>query len=276
MTALQLLVDQQRDQQHGELMGTKNKSPQFPWLIKCLDCHELLSVQVHPDDAAAQRLLGEPFGKTESWIVLHSEPTARIYAGLQPGVDRNELIRRAQDGTVAECLHSFTPQAGDFLHIPAGTVHAVGGGVVIAEVQQSSDATFRLFDWNRVDAQGKSRELHLDRALECIDFQRGPLEPKRSTRGIDPGQEGVSQETLVRSSHYELTRISLGEPCDLASDGITVYLVLAGTGLLTLPDGEYRRLFPAGELVLVPATVSDISWEPVGSQPVQLLTVQQP
>ena len=118
-------------------------------------------MQVHPNDELAQKLAGVPRGKTEAWVVLHAEPGSRIYAGLKEGVDRPRLERAIADGTVADCLHSFEPKpAGDCIYLPAGTVHALGGGITIFEVQQTSDTTYRLFDWNRVDAKtGKSREL---------------------------------------------------------------------------------------------------------------------
>jgi mannose-6-phosphate isomerase len=153
----------------------------FPLLLKVIDARENLSVQVHPDDSLAKSLAGVPRGKTEAWVVLHAEPGSRIYAGLKEGVDRPRLERAIADGTVADCLHSFEPTVGDCVYLPAGTVHALGGGITIFEVQQTSDTTYRLFDWNRVDAKtGKARDLHIGQALECIDFARGPARP-----GID-------------------------------------------------------------------------------------------
>src|SRR5262245_60127583 len=136
----------------------------FPLLIKLLDCRDWLSVQVHPTDDIAARLLAGERGKTEAWVVLGADPDARIYAGLVPGTTRADLEARLGHGSVADCLHSFTPRVGDCLFLPAGTVHAVGGGIVLAEVQQCSDATFRLFDWNRVGLDGKPRPLHVHEA----------------------------------------------------------------------------------------------------------------
>ena len=110
-------------------------------------------------------------------MILEAAPTARIYAGLRAGVTRPILERHLSQGTVAECLHSFVPRPGDCLFLPAGTVHAVGGGVLMAEVQQSSDATFRLFDWNRVATDGRPRELHIRQSLDSIDWSAGPTNP---------------------------------------------------------------------------------------------------
>ena len=140
------------------LLGTAAANHEiFPWLVKFLDANDWLSVQVHPDEVTVQQLLPSEGSKTEAWFVLAANPGSRIYAGLVPGTDETKLRAALQSGTVAKCLHHFEPQAGECIFLPAGTVHAVGGGVLMAEVQQTSDATFRLFDWNRHDAQGRKR-----------------------------------------------------------------------------------------------------------------------
>src|SRR5690606_25050283 len=126
--------------------------PRFPLLFKLLDAQKTLSVQVHPDDRRAALLNPPDYGKTEAWVVLDAEPGSLIYAGLKRGFDRHALAREIARGTVELCLHRFEPQPGDCVFIPAGVVHALGTGLLIAEIQQSSDTTYRLFDWNRVDA----------------------------------------------------------------------------------------------------------------------------
>ena len=147
---------------------------QFPWLIKFLDASDWLSVQVHPDEKAVRQLWPGEGSKTEAWFVLDAQPGSKIFAGLLPGMDERRLRAALESGSVAECLHSFAPRSGDCVFLPAGTVHAVGGGVLMAEVQQTSDATFRLFDWNRRDAQGKSRDLHIDQSLTSTHWHRVP------------------------------------------------------------------------------------------------------
>src|SRR5262249_22852263 len=151
------LLDLMQDHR-AELLGpAANGCDVFPWLIKFLDARDLLSVQVHPSDENAAQLAPGERGKTEAWFVLAADPGARIWAGLKPGVGPDDFRMAVEQGHAADCLHSFAPAPGQCLFLPAGTVHAVGGGVLLAEIQQSSDATFRLFDWNRLDAQGKAR-----------------------------------------------------------------------------------------------------------------------
>ncbi len=173
---LRQLMEQERD----ALLGpAAERFTTFPWLIKFLDASDWLSVQVHPDAVAVKTLWPGEGSKTEAWYVIDAQPTSRIYAGLLPGVGPEQLRRAVGEGRAADCLHSFVPKPGDCLFLPAGTLHAVGGGVLMAEIQETSDATFRLFDWNRVDAEGKSRKLHIDEAFASIHWDYGPVEPKR-------------------------------------------------------------------------------------------------
>jgi len=256
-----------------ELTGRAASSGQpFPLLIKYLDCHELLSVQVHPDNEAAHELLGDPFGKTEAWVVLDAEPSARIYAGLKPGVTRGDIERHLDAGTVAECLHEFTPRPGDCVFVAAGTVHAAGGGVLIAEVQQSSDATFRLFDWNRLGPDGKPRPLHRAEALRSIDWSAGPVRPtvpqKLSGVGADVHGERLASCDYFCMERYVVAR-SLTNPY---AGRLSIWMLLAGRAALSASDG-YRREFSAGESVLIPASAAPLEWQTRGSVPAVWLAV---
>ena len=176
----------------------------FPLLIKFLDCCDLLSIQVHPSDEQAVRLSRETSGKTEAWIVLNVQPGGRIYAGLKAGTTRSELEKLLALGKLEQCLHSFTPQPGDCIFLPSGTVHAVGGGVVLAEVQQSSDATFRLFNWNRLGSDGQPRPLHIPQSLESIDWNAGPVQPlgRGEKRGARGEERGTKDEVLVHCRYF--------------------------------------------------------------------------
>ena len=149
--------------------------------MKYIDAHQDLSVQVHPDDAKGRRLAGDS-GKTETWVILEAEPGSSIYAGLQQGVSRSEFAAAIRSGGVEPLLHRVEPKAGDCILIESGTVHAIGAGVLLAEIQQTSDATFRVYDWGRVGPDGKPRTLHIEQALESIDFDRGPVKPIDTTR----------------------------------------------------------------------------------------------
>lgn len=247
----------------ADVLGNE-RFERFPLLVKLLDCCETLSVQVHPDDFAAYDVLGEPNGKTEAWVVLETGPTGVIYAGLKNGVDRDELLRHLEAGTVAECLHSFHPKPGDCVFIPAGLVHAVGGGVVMAEVQQASDATFRLFDWNRVDpATGLPRKLHLDEALKAIHFDLAPGKPVVATpRPSTP--PGVEAEHLVACPYFRLDRFTLaGEklvPSYLPLPAGTASIWMTLDGSAVLEGAGYRRRFDKGETVLIPAASVPLTW----------------
>jgi mannose-6-phosphate isomerase len=249
----------------------------FPLLIKLLDCRDLLSIQVHPNDEQARRLAGEQFGKTEAWVVLDVQPGGRIYAGLKPGVTRAVLERHLEDGTVDLCLHAFTPAPGDCVFLPAGTVHAVGGGVVLAEVQQSSDATFRLYDWNRLGSDGKPRPLHVGESLESIDWGAGPVSPVAG-RPISGLPEGIQGERLIHCSYFAIDRYTIGGPLVLPEFGrLSIWLVAAGATVLEGEGGPYRRAFRRGETVLVPAAAGRLSWRPLdASHPAVLLAVGLP
>ena len=181
-----------REQVLGTLAGRFRR---FPLLLKFLDVRELLSLQVHPADARTDLLPAGESGKTEAWVVLEAGIDSRVYAGLQPGTTADDLRRALASGTAAEHVASFTPKPGDGIFLPAGTVHALGGDVVVFEVQQNSDVTFRLYDWGHVDPQtGQPRALQVEEALACLDFAQGALGPV-SSRGRGD-HAGTARATL--------------------------------------------------------------------------------
>ena len=150
----------------------------FPLLLKFLEAHEMLLVQVHPSDAHTELLPTGETGKTEAWVVLEAGAESRLYAGLKPGTTAEDLQRALTNGAVADHLIYFTPKSGDGVFLPAGIVHALGGDIVVFEVQQNSDVTFRLYDWDHIDPKtGHSRALQVDQALACIDFAQGAVGP---------------------------------------------------------------------------------------------------
>ena len=250
----------------GSAVGARE---QFPLLIKFIDARQDLSVQVHPDDSLGRTLVDDN-GKTETWVILHAEPGSRIYAGLRPGVTRDAMVRAIEAGSVADLIHSFPARAGDCIYIPAGTVHAIGAGVVLAEVQQMSDATFRLHDWGRVGADGKPRQLHLDESLRAIDFDAGPVEPIRTC--AEP-IAGGTRELLARSAYFALERIRLDGPSHVGrSDRFTIVICLEGAAEVW-SDGSKTEI-RLGQTLLLPAALGECSLLP--TEAVTLLTCVVP
>jgi mannose-6-phosphate isomerase len=244
---------------HGrELLGSAvGRREQFPLLVKFIDAQQDLSVQVHPDDDRGRRLANDN-GKTETWVVLHAEPGALIYAGLKPGVDRDAMAYALERGHVEELLHSFPAKAGDCILIPAGTVHAIGAGVVLAEVQQMSDATFRLHDWGRLGPDGQPRTLHVAEALESINYHAGPVEPLIT----EPEPiAGGTRERLSRSDYFALERLTLTGPTTIGElDRFTILVGLGGEVEIHSSEGDTS--LGLGQTVLLPASVGPCTVTP--------------
>ena len=247
-------------EEQNELLGRGAGAVQFPLLVKFLDANDRLSVQVHPDDRLAREFDPGENGKTEAWVILDAQPDSTLYAGLKAGVDRRLLEKRLAAGDVEKCLHRLTVRRGDCIFIPAGTVHAIGEGILLAEIQQSSDLTFRLHDWGRLGSDGKPRPLHVEQALRCIDFDRGPVEPA-VPQVISDYDHHV--EDLVRCEHYVLRRHRPEKPFVLPRDDrFHVVMVLAGSARLVC-DADRTHL-ATGQTVLLPAVCPDVRFEPAG------------
>ena len=239
--------------QYGqELMGRHHPTDRFPLLFKYLDANEALSLQVHPDDSRAAKLDPPDLGKTEAWVVLDRKPGSVIYAGLKSGFDRAALSREVARGTTELCMHKVEPCVGDCLFIPAGVVHALGAGCVIAEIQQSSDTTYRLFDWNRVDTDGKSRPLHVEEALKAIDYDHGPVHPQ-----IPKVTESEQVERLVDCSKFVLDRWKLDRTQMLAGDD-RFHIVSVIAGKVELSTVSYTVDLSLGDTVLLPAAIGAV------------------
>lgn len=240
------------------LFGRHDPRPQFPLLFKFLDAHRTLSVQVHPNDQQAARLDPPDLGKTEAWVVLAAEPGSKIYAGLRPGVDRMTLARALDAGTCDQCLHQFEPAVGDCVFLQAGTVHALGAGLVVAEIQQASNTTYRLFDWNRVGADGKPRQLHIAESLDTIDYARGPVGPSQPQPTELPGRE-----RLVACDKFILDRCRLDGPITCGGDQrFHIFAGIEGTATLAGAAGELP--LARGRTVLAPATCGEVEITPQG------------
>lgn len=229
------------------LLGKKTGMDSFPLLLKYLDCNRVLSVQVHPCDEYALKMPKPDLGKTEAWYIVAAAPESLIYAGLKKGVDSTSLHHAIKKGTTKDVLHSFHPSAGDIVFIPAGTVHALGAGLLVAEIQQSSDTTFRLFDWNRTDAQGNSRPLHIEQGIAVTDFCSGPVTARTSV----PELEGW--QTIVSCDKFVLNLLEKGEACTGHDDKF--HIVTIPKGKATLRFGKEIMALSTGDTVLLPAAL---------------------
>src|ERR1035441_10121685 len=189
------------------LLGPRRKMPpRFPLLIKIIDARETLSLQVHPPPDKAAQLGGEP--KTEMWYVAQAGPGAEIFVGLKKGVTRAEFESKLARQTVAECFHRIPVKPGDAMFLPSGRAHALGAGTVIFEIQQNSDTTYRVFDWNRLDEHGKSRPLHVEQSLASINF--ADIEPPLLPRQTAPAHPGTIRP-LTRNELFEVSLRQMAE-----------------------------------------------------------------
>ena len=239
------------------LLGkTRLTNGRFPLLLKFIDAKQELSVQVHPNDDQAHARVPGANGKTEAWVILEANPqTSRIYAGFRDGVGEQHFRSALQSKTTPTTLHSFTPKPGDCVFLPAGTVHAIGADILLFEVQQTSDITYRLYDWDRVDTKtGRSRDLHIDDGLTCSDFATGPRHP------VEPKFiKGSLRERLVNCSYFTLDRLNLDQPIQLGAPGEwRIIVVASGQGTIA---GE---LIATGDVVLIPAELGVCEVVPSG------------
>jgi mannose-6-phosphate isomerase len=240
-------------------------SSRFPLLIKILDAREKLSLQVHPPAGKAAALGGEP--KTELWYVTDAAPAAELFVGLKRGCTREEFTRKIQAGTVADCFHRVPVRAGDAMFLPSGRVHAIGGGLVIFEIQENSDTTYRVFDWNRRGLDGKPRDLHVRESLETIDFgdfEPGLVRPERRT-------ENPRLESLIRDRLFTIENATLvpGEELPLIPGRLQILGVVSGVIVVT--GASEQVSIPAGRFCLVPAAVSGAAAR--ASEPARCLRV---
>lgn len=233
-TTLHELWTEYREAIFGEVPDT----PRFPILCKLLDAQENLSLQVHPPREIASRLEGE--SKTELWYVVDAAPDARLHAGLKKGTTREGFFNGLRSGDVEKHLHSLKVRTGDAMFLPSGRMHALGAGIALVEIQENSDTTYRIYDWGRT-----GREMHLDQAMESIDFN-----------DIEPALVAVS-ESLLRHELFEIEKWDLARPREIKPDGRFAIVVCLG--------GRVRcagRLFSAGDFFLQPACAASGSLEP--------------
>jgi mannose-6-phosphate isomerase len=230
-----------------EIFGSdyeNHPAARFPILIKLLDAHDRLSVQVHPPARVSQALAGEP--KTEMWYFADALPGADIYVGLKNGVTREQFETLLHEGRVDEALHVIRVESGDSIFIPSGRLHAIGQGNVIVEVQQNSDTTYRVFDWNRTGLDGLPRKLHLEKSMVSIDFN-----------DFEPAVEHINNGVLADCPYFKVEKLQLSSSLPACSDGkfciITVVAGAASCGQIS---------FKPGDFFLVPASSADVTIQP--------------
>jgi mannose-6-phosphate isomerase len=235
----------------------------FPLLVKLLDARERLSLQVHPPPAAAAKLKGEP--KTEMWYVLEADQDAHLIAGLRRGANAADLMRTLEgvkdSKLLEECMYRFPVLPGDSFFVPSGRMHAIDAGVVLVEIQQNSDTTYRVYDWGRVGLDGKPRQLHLQESLVCINFQ--DYEPKKQRPIVErKGVNGLWR--LVECEYFHVHRLDVVNAWPDRCDGSTFHILTCISGALGLltADGKEERL-NVGEFILLPATLGFYTLTPL-------------
>ena len=251
-----LTVATLRERLRAQFLGNLDPARVFPILTKIITAHDWLSVQVHPNDAYAQRVEGQPFGKTECWYVIAAKPGAQLVIGWTRDTSRAEYERRVADGTLGEILRKVLVKAGDTVYVPAGLVHAIGPGVTIFETQQASDLTYRMFDWNRMGLDGKPRELNVRKAGDVLNYHAGA---ESTLIQIDYRYQGLSHTALIADPRFVVERIvATAEAASLATNDRPLVLMslerpmeiaCAGT---TLALRKYQT-------VLVPAAAGSCS-----------------
>ncbi len=253
------LMKQSREQLLGEEAPHFRR---FPLLLKFLDVHKMLSVQVHPADSQTNMLPAGETGKTEAWVVLEAQPKSRIYAGLKPGTTKGDLGQALSDGTVAQHLAGFTPKPGDAVFLPAGTVHSLGGDVVVFEVQENSDVTFRLFDWNHTDPKsGQPRPLQVEQALACVNFARNDAGLHAPTVVTT---SPLAREELFQCKQFQLWRLRGFLPFTVGAAGAARVLVcIEGAGEITHAGATYT--VGRGDVTLLPAVIGPCVFQPIGT-----------
>ncbi len=235
----------------------------FPLLVKLLDARERLSLQVHPPPALAAKFKGEP--KTEMWYVLETEPDAHLIAGLRRGVSAADFMRSLEGQKdvkpIEEMLHRFPVLPGDVFFVPSGRMHAIDAGVVLVEIQQNSDTTYRVYDWGRVGLDGKPRQIHIKESMVCIDFK--DYEPKKQRPKVEEkGVNGLWR--LIECEYFHVHRLDIQNAWPDRTDGSSFHILTCISGALGIvtPDGKEDRI-NIGEFILLPAALGFYTLTPL-------------
>ena len=236
----------------AEVLGNAKPAAEgrFPLLCKILDAREKLSLQVHPPASKAKKMKGEP--KTEMWFIADAAPDASLYVGLKHGVTRAEFEKKISDGSVADCFHRIPVKSGDTMFLPSGRVHAIGDGLVIFEIQQNSDTTYRVFDWNRVGLDGQPRELHIAQSLASIDFN--DFEPKL-VPAIYRQAPSFKFRQLVEDPLFIVQEIEFENAGSVSPAGqcLRIFALVKGSAVITDGGRQIPVELQPGQFCLIPA-----------------------
>lgn len=239
-----------------ELMGAKyHEYDRFPLLVKLIDAKDRLSLQVHPNDPFANLLEAGEYGKSEMWYVLHAKPGAKLVIGLKDGVTKDDFVQGLIDQDLLPCLNEVAVEEGDVFYIPAGLLHAIGEDVMVAEIQQSSDMVYRVFDWNRMGLDGKPRELHLEKALGSIDFEHRI--DKRKLQGIRVSGLNKESTLLIADRHFAVEKVKLSGYSYDSTEESKMMILLCLSGELEITWENQAYLVEEGESILLPASTGE-------------------
>jgi mannose-6-phosphate isomerase len=248
------------------LLGSAVEGDDFPLLIKLIDAAQPLSVQVHPNNGNAAAVQGDP--KTEMWYFLNEEPS-EIYCGLNPGTTRADFIHAIEQESFENILRVVRAEKGGAVYVPGGRVHAIGTGSLILEVQQNSNTTYRVYDWGRVGHDGQARELHIDKALQVIDFE-DEADPRCVPVESEPGVQ-----TVCRSDYFVMDRLEVDRSMEGCADGSCFQVLFSADGDFTVEYAEDRHTpVQQGSCVLLPASLGDYTLQ--ASNPIIVLRISLP
>jgi len=239
------------DESPNEILGTevyKRFGKQFPLLFKYLDAREDLSIQVHPNDKLAKERHNS-FGKTEMWYVTQADADARIIVGFKEDSSKEEYLKHLNDKTLVSILDTVKAKPGDVFFLETGTVHAIGAGLVVAEIQQTSDITYRLYDFDRKDAQGNTRELHVDLALDAINYNKVDTQKKYETKTN-------TSNVVVDCPYFTTNFLPLENKLEVSKSGasFTVYMCIEGS--FEIEYSGFKQTYIKGDTILVPAEIN--------------------
>ncbi len=258
-TSLQQLIDEHADTLLGKSVVARF-GKEFPILIKFIDAKKDLSIQLHPNDALAKERHNS-FGKTEMWYIMDADPDANLIVGFNKDVSQEEYAKSLEDDTLLSLLNYESVQEGDTFFINTGKIHAIGAGVLLAEIQQTSDVTYRVFDFNRRDKEGNLRELHTDLALDAIDYK------KKDDFKVGYSKDENTSNTMVDCPYFKTNFLKLTSDFIIdtaARDSFTIFMCVSGKAVISNEYGTAS--IQKGETILLPAASSEIRIKSVGAQ----------